>query len=127
MDEWRYAPSKNQERIEEYNGYEKWKELTLAFLDFERKYPNNFFLVHYEHLVSNPVEIIGKAFSFGNLRMEAQVIDFIKLSQSYHLDDVYAVYKSPQVKDRWRLELDSSIANEIENDLKGTTLERFLE
>ena len=125
LTEWRHAPGKNQGRIEEYFGYEKWKELAIFFLDFERKYPENFLLVQYEHLVSKPIETISKAFSFAKLEMEKQVFDFIKASQSYHIDDVYALYKSPSVKDRWRSELDPRISGEIIKDIKDTVLERF--
>jgi hypothetical protein len=127
MAEWRRAPSKNQGRIEEYYGYEKWKELALTFLDYERKYPRNFFLIQYERLVSSPIEIVRKAFSFSGLSMEKQVIDFVKVSQSYHVEDTYAVYKFPSVKDRWRTELDDRISKEIIEDVTGTELEKFLE
>ena len=124
--EWRHAPSKNQERVEEYFGYERWKELASSFLDFERNYPENFLLVQYEQLVSKPIETILPAFSFVGLQMEKQVIDFIQASQSYHSEDAYAVYKSPSVKDRWRSELDEQISVEIIKDIEGTRLERFL-
>jgi len=126
MDEWRDAPSKNRGRIEEYNGYEKWKELALTFLDFERRYPERFILVQYEHLVSSPTDTIKDVFSFAGLDLEVQVIDFIKASQSYHIDDAYAVYKSPSVKDKWHAELDPRISEEIIKDVKGTVLEQFL-
>ena len=126
MSEWRYAQSKNLGRIEEYYGFEKWKELAMDFLNFEQKYPNNFFLLQYEHLVMKPIEVLNEVFSFSGLHMESQVVDFIKASQSHHLDDTYAVYKSPSVKDRWHEELDSSISEEITSELRGTSLERFL-
>jgi len=126
MAEWRYAPEKNQGRIEEYNGYEKWKELTLAFLNFEQKYPEQFFLVQYEKLVLKPAEIMEQVFSFSGLSMEAQIVNFIKASQSRHVEDAYAVYKSPSVKDRWRQEFDPRISDAIITDLQGTLLERFL-
>jgi hypothetical protein len=124
--EWRHAPSKNQGRLEEYFGFEKWKELASSFLVFERKYPKNFMLLQYEHLVSKPIEMINRAFSFAGLEMEEQVVRFIGLSQSHHIDNAYAVYKSPTVKDQWRSELDPRISEEIIKDIKGTLLERFL-
>jgi hypothetical protein len=127
MAEWRYAPSKNKGLIEEYNGYEKWKELALKFLTFEATYPDRFFLVQYEHLVSMPIDKIKDLFSFVGLDLEEQVTDFIRASQSYHMDDAYAVYKSPSVKDRWRITLDPRISEEIINDVTSTALERFLE
>ena len=126
MAEWEHAPAKNQGRIEEYFGYAKWKELTLVFLGFIQKYPENFFLVQYEELVLEPVKLIEQVFAFGGLNMEAQVVDFIQASQNHHVDDAYAVYKSPSVKDRWRHELDPRISEAIITDLQGTMLERFL-
>jgi hypothetical protein len=126
LEEWRYAPGKNQDRIEEYNGFEKWKELALCFLDLEYQYPNRFRLMQYEHLVTNPMEIIDEVFSFVGLKVEQQVVDFIGASQGTHVDDAYSVFKSPDVKDRWRTELESRIVDEITRDLQGTILERFL-
>jgi hypothetical protein len=127
MAEWRYAPSKNQGRIEEYNGFEKWKELALCFLELERKYPNRFYLIQYEQLVVRPAKIMEEVFSFVGLEMEQQVTDFIRASQGTHLEDAYAVYKTPNVKDKWRTQLDSRIVTEIASDLRGTILERFLQ
>jgi Sulfotransferase domain len=126
MVEWRHAPAKNEGQMDEYFGYEKWKELALSFLHFEHKYPENFLLIQYEQLVSKPIETMTQTFSFAGLEMEEQVIDFIKATQSHHIDDAYAVYKSPSVKDRWRSELDQRISEEIIRDIRGTVLERFL-
>ena len=124
--EWRYAPAKNQGRIEEYNGFEKWKELSLLFLELQRRYPDRFIFIQYEDLVTQPVQQVEMLFSFLNLHMEQQVIDFINASQSRHVDDAYSVFKSPLVKDKWRSELHPHIIAEITHDLLGTTLERFL-
>jgi hypothetical protein len=126
LTEWRFAPSKNLGKIEEYYGFEKWKELALLFLDLQKRYYERFLLIQYEQLVEDPINIIEHAFSFVGLDMEAQVIDFIKTSQSYHIDDAYAVYKSPTVKDKWQQELDPRISEAIVADLQGTLLERFL-
>lgn len=125
LTEWRLAPSKNQGRMEEYFGYEKWKELATFFLDLERKFPKNFLLVQYEQLVSKPIETISQIFSFSKLETEKPVFEFIKASQSYHMDNVYALYKFPSVKDRWRSELNAGISGEIIKDIKDTALERF--
>lgn len=124
--EWRYAPSKNQGKIEEFNGFEKWKEVALLFLDLQERYPERFLLIQYEQLVEHPIDVMENVFSFVGLRMEEQVKDFIKASQASHVDDAYALYKSPHVKDRWKQELDHRISREIVAELKGTRLERFL-
>ena len=124
--EWRYAPSKNLGRIEEYNGFEKWKQATCAFLKLQQEYPERFHLIQYEQLVVDPMSVIEDAFSFVGLRMEKQVMEFIKMSQSRHSDDAYALFKCPSVRERWRSELDPLIAEEITKDLRGTALEKFL-
>jgi hypothetical protein len=126
LTEWRLAPSKNQGRIEEFYGFEKWKELTFLFLDLEKRYPERFLLIPYEELVDEPIRVIENAFSFVGLHMEEQVKSFIRASQSHHQDDAYALYKSPEVKSRWQLELDKRIEREIIHDLKNTCLARFL-
>jgi hypothetical protein len=126
LTEWRFAPSKNQGRIEEYYGFEKWKELALLFLDIQKRYRERFFFIQYEQLVEDPINIIEHAFSFFGLDMEVQVMDFIKASQSYHVNDPYAVFKSPAVKDKWQQELDPRISEAIIKELQGTLLERFL-
>ena len=126
LSEWRYAPSKNLGRIEEYNGFEKWKELALTFLELEQKNPERFLFIQYEQLVTDPNSIIENAFSFVGLKMERQVLDFIKSSQSYHSEDAYAVFKSPNVKDKWRSELDQRISEEIINEIHRTVLARFM-
>ena len=124
--EWRFAPAKNQGRIEEFYGFEKWKQLALAFLDFEQKYPAEFFLIQYELLASRPIEIIEKVFNFCGLQMTDQVTNFIAESQSHHSKNPYSVFKSPEVKDRWKQELDPNITKSILDELKDTPLERFL-
>lgn len=124
--EWRTAPSKNQGRPEEYFGFEKWRELTSLFLDLHLRFPKRFLLVQYERLVSSPTETVDGIFSFSGLHLEAQVLHFIRASQAHHVDDAYAVYKSPTVKDRWRHELEPRIADAIFAELKSTPLERFL-
>jgi len=126
MSEWRYAPSKNLGRIEEYNGFEKWKELALTFLDLEQKNPERFLLIQYEQLVTDPNSIIENAFYFVGLKMERQVLDYIKSSQSHHSEDANALFKSPNVKDKWRSELDQRISGEIINEIHGTVLARFM-
>ena len=125
LTEWRFAPSKNQGKIEEFNGFEKWKEVALMFLNLQKKYQERFLLIQYEQLVEDPIAVMENAFSFVGLKMENQVKNFINASQSLHLGDAYALYKSPSVKNRWRLQLDTRIYREIVEEIKGKNLERF--
>jgi hypothetical protein len=124
--EWRHAPKKNLGRIEEYNGFEKWKEAALMFLDLHGMYPERFYLLRYEDLLARPLVVVRTLFSFVGLAMHPQVEKFIYTSGSLPSEDPYSVFKSPQIKDRWRTELEPSIAAEIFRDLEGTRLEQFL-
>ena len=125
-EEWRYAPSKNAGRIEEFNGYEKWKELAYLFLELEQENPNRFLLTQYEHLVSRTESEVARLFSFAGLSVHPQALDFLKISTSRNDPDPYAVIKTGKTGQRWRYELDTAIVNEIYNDIQGTSLERFL-
>ncbi|NJL77038.1 MAG: hypothetical protein HC892_20515 [Saprospiraceae bacterium] len=43
LEEWRYAPSKNLDRKEEFNGFEKWKEVALLFIQLQQVYPEKIY------------------------------------------------------------------------------------
>ena len=126
FEEWRYAPQKNAGRIEEYNGFEKWKEVAFMFLELEKRHPQQFRLVRYEEVVADPEAEIDILFTFVGLSMHSQTRDFIRLSRSRHDPDPYAVLKRPERVDRWRTELDPRIARAILDDVQGSPLERFL-
>lgn len=125
-EEWRYAPRKNVGRVEEFNGFEKWKEVARMFMEFERAFPEQFRIIQYEHLVQQPEKEIECLFSYVGLAPAPQAIEFIQLSRSRHEPDPYAVFRRPDLHQRWRTELDPVIADEILKELRGTELERFL-
>jgi hypothetical protein len=127
MEEWRYAPRKNAGRIEEYHGFEKWKEVAYQFLELEQSHPDQFSLVQYEPLVAQPEMAITELFSSVNLPIHPQTLAFIQLSRSGHDPDPYAVLKSPAHVQRWQHELDPRIIQAILNDVRGSRLERFLQ
>ena len=127
LEEWRYASKKNLNRIEEYNGFEKWKEASVMFLELQEKYPSKFYLLQYEELVDNPLLETEKLFSYVSLNMHSQVAEFIEQSQRQENQDPYAVFKKPGVKDRWKSELNNNISDEIIKAIKGTRLEIFIQ
>jgi hypothetical protein len=126
MEEWREAPSKNGGRMEEYYGFSKWKELACQFMHLERSYPQSFYLLKYEDLVSNPIMEISKLFSFCNLDLNEQVHEFLRASQATEVNDPDTVYRTADVVDRWKVELDINIQNTIITEVSGTPLARFL-
>lgn len=126
MEEWREAPSKNEGRMEEYYGFSRWKELAYQFMQMERNYPHSFYLLKYEDLVANPIRETSKLFTFCNLDMNEQVHEFLRASHAAEINDPDTVYRTPDVADRWKIELDINIQNTIINEVSGTQLERFL-
>jgi hypothetical protein len=126
MSEWRYAPSKNMGRIEEYNGFEKWKQVAYMFLDLQTRCSESFCLIQYEDLVDRPVAETERVFRFVGLDMHLQVSEFIAVSRSVHSGDPYAVFKHPSVKDRWEKDLDPKIREEICSEIQDSSLARFL-
>ncbi len=126
VSEWRNAPSKNQDRREEYYGFSKWKELARLFLRLESTYPDAFRLIRYEELVAHPHERVRELFGFCGLDMHAQVLRFLDESQQHEVDDPDSVFRSKDVVSRWKKELPAFIQDEIFADLVGSDLEIFL-
>ena len=126
FDEWKNAPSKNQNRKEEFYGYNKWKEVSLLFLELKEKYPDRFYLINYKNILNDTLKEINDLFRFCELDITQQTIDFIKKSKEKDLSsDAYAVYRKNQTDDKWQKTLPREIINEIDSDLSGTVLEQF--
>lgn len=124
-EEWKKAPSKNLERIEEYNGYEKWKEVTNLFLNLEKKFPNRFHLVNYSNLVSNKMETLKGIFDFCNLPFSEQTQDFLKKSSRKNNEDAYAVYKTKNNDLSWKKTLPTYIVDSIKSDKEFQELNKI--
>jgi len=125
-DEWRDAPSKNQQRSEEYYGFTKWKELAQLFLSLAAEHPESFYLIRYEPLVASPAPETRKLLAFCGLDMPAQVEDFVASSQQREVEDPDSVFRKADVADRWKQELPAVIRDSILSELQGTELEIFL-
>ncbi|MEJ2594752.1 MAG: sulfotransferase domain-containing protein, partial [bacterium] len=126
LSEWRLAPSKNQDRKEEYYGYEKWKEVTLLFLQLKDDYPDNFYLVKYNELLKHPKEVTEKLFSFVGLGMMPATEEFLIESRIKNDNETYGIYRSHKTDDQWKKSLDQTIVDAVQNDLNDTVLEQFL-
>ena len=125
--EWRNAPSKNQNRPEEFFGFDKWKESTLAFLRFENQFPQQFLLVRYDELNRTPLPTTKNIFDFCELKVCAQVEDFLVASKSRHDSDPYSVYRAKASDDRWQSILPDEIVKQIKLEIKNTPLDIFLQ
>lgn len=117
-EEWIYAPSKNQNRSEEFNGFEKWKEVTHLFLKLQQEYPDQFYLLNYDKLLQHTKAEIKKAFDFCGLTFTKQTELFIEQSTSstFEDDDAYSVYNSKTKDDAWQDGFPDFITQAIKND-----------
>lgn len=125
-EEWQFAPKKNLDKVEEFNGYEKWKEVARLFLKLEKIYPKRFKLIIYNDLLQNTEQEIKDLFAFINLEIDIETVKFIKDSKKKNVKDAYSVFKKQDIDDKWKTQLSSDIVNYIIKDLKGTELEKFL-
>jgi len=124
--EWRLGACKNQCRAENFFGFYKWRESTNIFLDLQAMFPDRVRVVRYEDLVEDPIGISESLFKFVDLPFGEQTKHFLDESRKRHTDNPYAVYKSKDVKDNWRGNLDARIVKDIEQELIGTSLEAFI-
>ena len=125
--EWRGAPSKNQNRVEEFYGFEKWKEIAEMFLRLESQFPQQFLLVRYDELNRTSLDTTRKIFYFCGLKVCGQVEDFLRASKSRHDSDPYSVFRAKASDDRWQGVLPDEIVKQIMVELKYTLLDIFLQ
>lgn len=125
-DEWRFAPQKNQAKLEEFYGYEKWKEVAYLFHSLHAEWPSQFYLINYLSLLRKPLEEVSSVFDFCQLEVKQQTLDFLEVSTSTSVDDPYAVFRSKQRDDKWKGNISEQVADLIERELKGTCLEIYL-
>ncbi|KAF0218752.1 MAG: hypothetical protein FD174_2535 [Geobacteraceae bacterium] len=110
----------------EFWGFDDWKEVTNMYLKFAREIPERVLIVRYENLVDDSIQQIRRIFSYCGLDYTPQTEEFLKLSQKIHVDNEYAVFKNPKVKDMWKTGLQDVIKSAIINELNGSELEVFL-
>lgn len=115
-EEWRLAPKKNLNLPEEFNGYEKWKEGAFIFLDLEKRYPKRFYLLNYDLLLTNKLITVKDVFSFCDLEMTQQTLDFFNSSSKENEEDAYSVFKKKSQDNSWQSELPKFIIEEIKAD-----------
>ncbi|HTN94173.1 MAG TPA: sulfotransferase [Gallionella sp.] len=124
--EWRGAPRKNQNRPEEFFGFDKWKESAAAFLQFQSQFPQQFILVRYGELNRTPLDTTKLLFDFCELEVCGQVRDFLSESKSRHDEDPYSVYRAKANDTHWKDILPTDIVDEVCGDLRNTSLQIFL-
>jgi len=115
-DEWRFALKKNKNSLEEFNGYEKWKETVQLFLELKNEFPDRFYLLNYDKLLKNCENEVEELFSFCNLELHPQTNVFLEKSSNTNTDDAYSVFKKKENDHGWKNTLPEFIVNEIKAD-----------
>lgn len=126
-EEWLQATLKNLDKKEEFNGYNKWKEVAYLFLELQEKYPDRFHLLKYQDLLFDTTLEIKKISNFLKLPMSIEQENFVEQSKSQHNKDAYGVFKVKIDDHDWEGQLPLHIVEFIAKDIKGTPLEQFLE
>jgi hypothetical protein len=67
------------------------------FLDFQKNYPNQFYLINYGNLITNTETEVKKLFEFCSLEYTKQTRSFLQASTSKESDDAYAVFKKKKM------------------------------
>lgn len=109
----------------EYWGFDDWKLLTKQYLDLEKEYPKNVKVISYESLVEESSNQTKEMFDFVGLDLSKQTQEFLEISQSTHSEHGNAVFKSKEVKNKWKTELDPRIIEGIKQELDGSELESY--
>jgi hypothetical protein len=125
-EEWRYASKKNLGRIEEYFGYEKWKEAAILFMALRDRYPERVLIIRYQDLHESTYETITEILGHIHLSHSHAIDEFIQHSKGSLIDDPNSVLRAGHRHDAWRNSLPRDISDAIEKDLKGTELELFI-
>lgn len=125
-EQWRTGACRKSEGPGEYWGFDDWKALTGNFLKLEQEEPNRFKVFRYEDLVADPVGVARMLFNFVGLKLHSNVISFLSRSHAVHDPNVYSVFRSPKVADRWRTSFPKDIKRKIYTELRNTEYERFI-
>lgn len=122
--DWRTGGCRKKE-IGEYWGFNDWLLTTSRYVQLAKQFPN-VRLIRYADLVEEPNKIITDLFDGLGYDLHPQTLQFLEDCHQRHDSDPYSVFKSKQVVDSWKTELDEKIAAEISHDTEQHGLGQFL-
>jgi hypothetical protein len=128
LEEWKYAEKKNNGKIEEFNGFLKWKETTLLFEKLSSLYPKNFYIAKYSELLSDTCYAFEKILNYLNLEMHETILKFINETKSSenHNPSTYSIYRIKKMDNDWKSQLNPIIVKEIMNEMNHPILIKYL-
>lgn len=115
-EEWRFAPKKNLGRLEEFFGFEKWKEVMYLFECLKRQYPDRFYILNYADLLRDKIKIVKSIFSFCQLNFPQQTYDYLSQPTIQKNKEAYSVFKEKYQDDKWKNNLPNNIIDTIKTD-----------
>lgn len=123
--EWNFAKLKNEEKKEEYFGFEKWKETATYFEKLKNTYPDNFLCVFYSDLLNDTESEVFRIFEFLNIPITKQTLNFIKESKTKEKVGTYSVYKNkPSINHS--ASLPENIVKAVKNDCSRLGLSKYI-
>jgi len=125
-EEWRFAPKKNLGKVEEFHGYEKWKEVALLFHKLKDEFPDRFYLLRYDFILKDTFTEVEKLFDFLDLQISEQTINFIEKSLNTENNDAYSVFRKNQTDNKWENNLPEYITDFIKRDIENTELQNYI-
>lgn len=93
--EWEFAPSKNQDRPEEFFGFDGWRRAELIHRENARLFGDRVKIVSYNELTRATAEQIQELLQWLGLDMHPQVSTFIDASAKRDAQSTYSVFKKP--------------------------------
>ena len=126
LEEWEFAEKKNKGRIEEYNGYAKWKEVAQLFEQLKLNYNSRFYLLNYNKLILDTRAELKKLFDFLGIEITNEVSQFLNESKAKNEDDKYSVYSTKKEDNDWISGLNPIIVKKISEDLKAHNLLHYI-
>lgn len=114
--EWLYAPLKNMNRKEEYNGFAKWLEVVNLFSQLKMKFPNKVLLISFYNLKKNTVDELQKVMEFIGLEIDKNQVEFFKTIKRNKINYDYrgVMNYNPKGKN-WQEFINIKIQNEVYN------------
>jgi len=97
----------------------------LQHIKLEKQF-GNFKIFQYEDIINNIEDEVKTLYSFTGISLTDQTRDFLVASQGKNIEDPYAVFKDKNVVSKWKTGLDAYIQEEIQSEVTGSELERFL-
>jgi len=125
--EWRLAKKKNRGLLENWYGFEKWKQFVRFLLELRSDFPGRLMIARYEDIVLDARNVVHALMQFADLNVQPQTVDFVTDSVSRDDGDPYGVYRQSASRlFAWRNDLAINIQNDVLADLQGSELEAFL-